>query len=138
MAVPNKFMNEAYMAAVRYGTGWTDLRGVFHGSKSDMATPEGVVKTRVKQMLERFNVYWTMPTTAGYGSSGVPDFLCCAFGKFLAIECKAKHNKPTELQARELELIREAGGIALVINEDNMDTLAVTLAALKGNHHGAE
>jgi hypothetical protein len=98
-------------------------------------TPEGRVKSRVKDLLQTFDVYWFMPATGGYGSSGVPDFVCCVFGKFLAIECKAGNNRPTALQEREMDYIRQAYGTALVINEDNLDELAVYLAATKGNHH---
>lgn len=35
-------------------------------------------------------------------------------GKFLAIECKIKPNKPTQLQEDYLNEIRKRGGIALV------------------------
>jgi hypothetical protein len=95
-------------------------------------TPEAKVKQRVQNMLMTFNVYWFMPATGGFGASGVADFVCCAYGKFLAIECKAGNNRPTALQERELKETRDAGGIALVINENNMDELAVCLANLKG------
>lgn len=39
---------------------------------------------------------------------------CSKDGRFLAIECKIRPNKPTELQERYLNEIRERGGIALV------------------------
>jgi Holliday junction resolvase len=97
-------------------------------------TPEAKVKNRVKNMLNDFDAYWFMPATGGYGSSGVPDIIACAFGKFLAIECKAGNNTPTALQHREMENIIKAGGSALVINENNIDHLAVLLAAWKGEH----
>tara|TARA_R110000868_G_scaffold12672_4_gene60142 strand:- start:1045 stop:1254 length:210 start_codon:yes stop_codon:yes gene_type:complete len=61
-----------------------------------------------------------MPATGGYGRSGVPDLVGCCNGKFFAIECKAGKGKTTALQDNELRKIKEAGGIALVINEDNI------------------
>ena len=99
-------------------------------------TPEGKVKKRVKEMLRNFgdDVYWCMPATGGYGGSGTPDILVCAFGKFLAIECKAGNNTTTVLQDRHLDHIRVAHGTGLIINEHNMDALAVTLAAWKGEY----
>lgn len=39
---------------------------------------------------------------------------CSKDGRFLAVECKIKPNKPTELQEKYLEEIRRRGGIALV------------------------
>jgi Holliday junction resolvase len=88
-----------------------------------MSTPEKKVKEAIKRVLKKYNVYYIMPATGGYGRSGVPDFICCADGKFLAIEAKADGNKLTLLQAKEIASIQEAGGFALVINEENVDTL---------------
>jgi Holliday junction resolvase len=73
------------------------------------------------------SAYYTMPVTSGYGNSGVPDFMVCHRGKFIAIECKANGGKPTALQEEHLRQIRMAEGIALVIDESNVDYLAETL-----------
>jgi Holliday junction resolvase len=62
----------------------------------------------------------------------VPDIIACVNGRFLAIECKAGGNKPTALQTREIELIRLAGGVAVVVNEANWDTLPELIRKLKG------
>jgi hypothetical protein len=80
-------------------------------------TPEGRVKAKVKALLDKYNIYYFMPTTGGYGRSGIPDIIACLRGRFLAIECKAGSNKPTALQERELDRIEESGGIAYVIND---------------------
>lgn len=39
---------------------------------------------------------------------------CSKDGRFIAVECKIKPNKPTELQEAYLEAIRRRGGIAIV------------------------
>ena len=52
-------------------------------------TPEAKVKAKIKAILKEHNVYYAMPIGTGYGNSGVPDFLCCVNGKFVAIEAKA-------------------------------------------------
>ena len=83
-------------------------------------TPEGKVKAKVRRMLDAASVYYFMPATGGYGRSGVPDLVGCCDGKFFAIECKAGKGKTTALQDNELRKIKEAGGIALVINETNI------------------
>lgn len=95
------------------------------------STPESKVKVRVKHKLDTLGIYYFMPATGGYGSSGVPDIVCCAWGKFLAIECKAGNNTTTALQDRELKRIHEAGGVALVVNEKNIDELDRILRRIK-------
>jgi len=84
-------------------------------------TPEKVVKDKVVAILKDEGVYYFFPATHGYGRSGVPDIIACVNGRFLAIECKAGTNKPTALQVREIETIRKAGGVAVVVNEENWD-----------------
>jgi hypothetical protein len=85
-----------------------------------MATPESKVKAAVVKILKANNVYYFFPATGGYGRSGVPDIICCLHGRFVAIECKAKGNKPTELQLRELHKINKSNGITFVIDEDGI------------------
>ena len=86
-------------------------------------TPEAAVKKKVVQQLKLLDAYYFYPVTGGYGRSGVPDIVGCYKGKFFAIECKAGTNKPTPLQALNLEQIMLTGGIALVINEENIDSV---------------
>ena len=83
-------------------------------------TPEGKVKAKVKVILKELGAYYTMPVTGGFGTSGAPDFLVCLNGRFVGIECKAGKGKPTALQEKNLHDIAQAGGQALVINEDNV------------------
>ena len=86
-------------------------------------TPEAKVKARVKKILDAHNVYHFSPFQAGMGRAGIPDIICCCDGKFLAVECKAGKGKTTPLQEREISSIKEHGGVALVIREDNMHEL---------------
>ena len=97
------------------------------------ATPEAKVKAKIKKILEENGVYYAMPIGTGYGRSGVPDFLCCVDGKFLAIEAKATDkDKPTALQMREMKRIEDVGGGAVVIHEGNVDGLVNVLFIMKG------
>lgn len=86
-------------------------------------TPEALVKKRIRKILEDSHTYFAMPIGTGYGNSGVPDFLVCSQGSFIAIEAKAGKGKTTALQESHLAKIRAAGGIALVINEANIHEL---------------
>lgn len=83
-------------------------------------TPEAKVKRVVVTYLKAMGCYYFYPVTGGYGKSGVPDIIGCHQGRFFGIECKAGNNKPTALQLKNLEQIRNSGGVALVINEENM------------------
>ena len=94
------------------------------------ATPEKKVKDQVVALLKKAGAYYFFPATHGYGRSGVPDIVACVDGVFLAIECKAGKGKPTALQVRELERIRIAGGVAVVVNELNLDMLPPLLERL--------
>lgn len=94
-------------------------------------TPEGKVKDKVVGILKAEGAYYFFPATHGYGRSGVPDIVACVNGRFLAIECKAGKNKPTALQVREIENIRHAGGVAVVVNEENWDMLTELVRKMK-------
>jgi hypothetical protein len=59
----------------------------------------------------------------GFSSSGAPDFIICIAGLFYGIECKANGGKPTALQLKHHDDIRKAGGIAVVIDETNVENL---------------
>lgn len=90
---------------------------------------EADVKQDVKELFRKYNVWYFMPSMNGYGRSGVPDFIACLGGKFLAIETKYGTNKPTHHQKREIEAIRAAGGAARVVTEKDLESLEKILAA---------
>ena len=99
-------------------------------------TPEKKVKKKVTEILKQNCAYYFYPVTGGYGMSGVPDLVCCFWGVFIGIECKAGNNKPTALQEQNLERIHAAGGITLVINEDNIHEVQSTLDKIKAKRIG--
>lgn len=86
-------------------------------------TPEGKVKKGVRQVLDKLGAYYMMPVTNGYGRQGAPDFLVCYRGKFFGIETKAGKGKLTALQELNLKRIVEAGGVALVVREEDVKHL---------------
>ena len=95
------------------------------------ATPESKVKKKVADVLKTLGAYFFYPATGGYGKSGVPDIVGCYEGKFFGIECKAGKNTPTALQEMNLREISTAGGIALVVNEENVKMVTVLLRAAR-------
>jgi hypothetical protein len=90
------------------------------------ATPEGKVKTIVKQVLKANAAYYHMPVQNGMGSPSL-DFACCVpvlitedmvgktIGAYLGIETKREGGKVTPRQERTMKEIRDAGGRAILI-----------------------
>jgi hypothetical protein len=95
-------------------------------------TPEAKVKKKVVTVIKEAGAYYFFPVMNGYGRVGIPDIIVCHRGYFVAIECKAGNNKPTELQLREIEAIRQAGGVSLVINETNIEDVTKVLESIDG------
>lgn len=95
------------------------------------ATPEAKVKAKIKKILKDHSVYFAMPIGTGYGNSGVPDFLCCVNGNFLAIEAKAGKGTTTALQDKNIREIKESGGIAAVIAEGQLEYLEQLIQLMK-------
>ena len=93
-------------------------------------TKESLVKKAIKDVLHELGAWYAMPMGTGYGRSGVPDFICCLDGRFVAIEAKANGGKTTALQDREIGRIHEAKGLAIVVDETGLATLARDLKAL--------
>jgi hypothetical protein len=86
-----------------------------------MMTPEKKVKTKVVAILKTFGAYYFYPVAGGYGASGVPDIVGCYKGRFFAVECKAGKGKTTALQDKNIAQIIAQGGLAIVVNEDNIE-----------------
>lgn len=93
-------------------------------------TPERRVKTKVRKVLDKLGAYYVMPVTGGYGNSGAPDFLVCLDSRFIGIECKAGKNTTTPLQEKNLRSIEKSGGIALVVNDENVDAFETELSRM--------
>jgi len=93
-------------------------------------TPEAKVKKQIRKILDTTRCYYAMPVGSGIGNSGVPDFLVCHQGTFVGIEAKAGKGKTTALQENNLKRIRDAGGVAVVVNEANIEQLPAMLGDL--------
>lgn len=99
-------------------------------------TPEGKVKDEVRKIFQNINDKWPgrlwycMPMGQLYGKRGVPDFLVCVNGKFIAIETKAEGGKPTAMQKLELRKIAEAGGYNLIVFPASLELLSRMLHEL--------
>jgi len=78
---------------------------------------------KVLGYLEEIGV-WAIKYWAGakYTKKGIPDILACIGGIFYGIEDKASNGKPTLLQLKNLEWIRNAGGYGILLYPDDFES----------------
>lgn len=95
------------------------------------STPESKVKSAVVKVLKEYGAYYFYPVTSGFGHSGIPDIVACYKGRFIGIECKAGTNRPTALQDKQMGLIMQAMGVAIVVNEQNVGVVSEVLEVIK-------
>jgi hypothetical protein len=94
-------------------------------------TPEGRVKAQVRKLLQELGIWYYQPVQNGMGRVGIPDFICCWRGNFIAIETKApgKWKDLTANQRRVIDEIVANDGFALVV--DDVDFLRESLNAIQ-------
>lgn len=61
---------------------------------------------------------------------GIPDYICCISGLFVAMELKVGKNKTSKLQEFNLGWIRSSGGIAWVVTPENWGEIWAKLLTL--------
>jgi hypothetical protein len=97
-------------------------------------TPEGKVKEKVKRLLKRFGIYFHMPVMNGMGAPTL-DFVCCAWGQYLAIETKAPKEWPTDRQKITMKEMSESGAFVFVVRDDeSLLLLEATLELMEPCH----
>ena len=94
-------------------------------------TPEGRVKKDIKKILDAAGVWYYCPVSNGMGRHGIPDFICCINGRFVAIEAKAANGKATTLQLGEFTKIKAAHGKAWLVFPDTIDVLRLMVDQVK-------
>ena len=82
---------------------------------------EKAFEEKVKIFLKEQGCWVLKTWSNGVQRSGVPDLLVCCNGYFVGVELKAEKGKPSELQLWNIEKIREAGGIAIVLYPDGFE-----------------
>lgn len=76
---------------------------------------------QVKEFLKDQGCWVLKTWSNGIQREGVPDLLCCCNGLFVGIELKAEKGKPSKLQLWNIEQIRAADGIAIVLYPDQFE-----------------
>jgi hypothetical protein len=85
-----------------------------------VSTPEGKVKSQVKDVLKKYAAYWHCPVQNGMGAPTL-DFVGCHFGEFFAIETKAPGKKPTPRQELTMDEMKKAAAKVFVIDGDTSE-----------------
>lgn len=83
---------------------------------------ESLFQKKATKWLENKGAYCIKYNASGISRTGVPDYICCLKGVFLAIEFKKDiKSKPSELQKYNIKKINDAGGIAIVLRPETFD-----------------
>lgn len=88
-------------------------------------------ENRIKSFLKSQNAWILKTWGGGMQRSGIPDLLCCVNGYFVAIEVKASKGKASELQLWNIEQIKKAGGIALILYPKDFEDFKKLILSLK-------
>jgi hypothetical protein len=109
--------------------------------------PETVFRRRVRMHLDwlsaKFKGRLWYEAVQQKAIKGSPDFVLCAGGQFIALELKSDGGIISLIQEAKMNRILEAGGLALVADPDNWETVLSTIAfylegdenEIKGNRH---
>lgn len=96
-----------------------------------MSRPEAILQKHIVDRCEDRGAYVVKVHQAGYGRRGVADLLLCFLGYFVALEVKAT-SKLRPAQKVELEKVRLAGGVRMVVN--SIDTAMGVLDQIERLH----
>ncbi len=86
-------------------------------------TLEHKTKLKIKKIFDSRGATYCMPASGYGGTRGISDFIACHEGYFISVEAKGGKGKASALQMIWLEKVEMAGGIALVVNEENLSEL---------------
>ena len=100
-----------------------------------MATPEKKVRQKIRSILDSYGAYRFAPMSHGYAAGGTHDEIACYKGRFISIEAKADATKkPTALQTRAARQVVAAGGIVLLIHDENTQLLEQVLESIRSGY----
>ena len=95
-------------------------------------TKEKSYEAKIRKFLDVEGCYCFKVWGGGYQQAGIPDLLICVNGYFVAVEIKGDRGKPSDLQLYNIERIKKAGGIAMVLYPTDFDDFKQLIRELKG------
>lgn len=96
-----------------------------------MPGPEKTFENKVKDFIEEQGGWQVKYFANRMTKKGIPDVLACINGFFIALEIKAQHGIPSELQIHQCKEIRASGGFAFIVYPSGFDTLKNFIYNLK-------
>lgn len=92
---------------------------------------EKIFENEIKKFLNSLPNTWYFKYWAGpYSKSGIPDIIACVNGHFVGIEVKGSSGHASELQKRNIRLIRESNGYACIVYPKDFERLKKELNEL--------
>lgn len=89
--------------------------------------PETLFKEKIAPLLKALPRSWWLKTQL-VAIRGIPDYLGCVNGHFVALELKkSARDNPDALQGWVLEKITQAGGLALKCDPENFEQIYAVL-----------
>jgi len=97
-----------------------------------MPKKEKPFETQIRKFLDAEGCYCFKVWGGGFQQAGVPDLMICCNGYFVAVEVKGDRGKPTDLQLHNIEKIKKAGGVAMVLHPKDFESFKQLIYKLKG------
>ena len=94
--------------------------------------PETLFKERIRPFLDNIPNSWWFKTQQ-LSTLGIPDFIGCVRGKFVALELKRDQKEASKrhaLQRHVLQCIVKAGGYAAFLYPENQDEILEQVRSL--------
>lgn len=79
------------------------------------------IENKIKFALKEANCYYIKNHGSQYARPGIPDIIFNLDGFFVALEVKKWPNKPTKIQTFHLKEIDKNKGIALIVDDLNLN-----------------
>lgn len=93
-------------------------------------TKEKIFENKVKAYLSTKGIYFVKFFANRMTRIGVPDILSCINGKFVGIEVKSENGKPSYMQCRNISLIQQNDGFAIVLYPEDFRTFCKMVEAI--------
>ena len=88
-------------------------------------------ENKIKDYLKKLPKTWHFKIwSGGFSKSGIPDIIACVNGRFVAIEVKAEKGTPSELQKWNIENIKKAGGVGVILYPNQWEEFKAVLDGL--------
>lgn len=98
---------------------------------------EKIFENKIKKFLDNLDNCWYFKYWGGgMSKAGIPDIIASVGGYFVGIEVKASNGRPSPLQLRNVKLINDNKGFAVIVYPHQFDDLKLMLKYLSEGNTG--